>query len=78
MGTLEVLDLGIGTLGDHLVAPELGYVAVEFIELTTRGQVFVIRLRNSKYVLLEFVDYDNSDQSAQFRFKYQPDGSRDF
>ena len=78
MGTLEVLDLGIGTLEDHLVAPELGYVAVEFIELTTRGQVFVIRLRNGKYVLLEFVDYDNSDQSAQFRFKYQPDGSRDF
>ena len=40
--------------------------------------MFVIRLRNGKYVLLEFVDYDNSDQSAQFRFKYQPDGSRDF
>ena len=38
MGTLEVLDLGIGTLEDHLVAPELGYVAVEFIELTTRDR----------------------------------------
>ncbi|NLG19431.1 MAG: hypothetical protein GX556_19080 [Fibrobacter sp.] len=78
MGTHEVLDLGIGTLEDHLVAPEFGYAAVEFIELTTRGKVFVIKLRNGNYVLLEFVDYDNSDQSAQFRFKYQPDGSRDF
>lgn len=79
------INLGRKSINDVLQAPESGYTVSGINLENNKGHTFAIKLGNGKYALLEIVDLiernlggGKEEYIGQFRYKYQPDGSRRF
>jgi hypothetical protein len=68
-----------GSFDSLSAAPETGYQSAPIFNLVA-GNVVAIKLLNGKYALLEITSLSPGAPTfvLQFRYKYQPNGSRNF
>jgi hypothetical protein len=74
------IDLGIKSISEIKEVPDSGYKEEPFVVSENTGHCFAIKLANGKYAVVEIVNFAflNNGSSANFRYKYQPNGSRNF
>lgn len=85
---IGIQSLGTGGINSFSQAPADGYTISDgtafntgFIVGDTIGITHALRLSNGTYALLEVVsytDHGNAETTSTFRYKYQPDGTRNF
>lgn len=72
-------DLGVRSLDSIREAPT-GMIPEQFL-IATEGHAYALQLGNGKYVIMELVSLNQSGlgtATAMIRYKYQPNGSRNF
>lgn len=75
------LDLGVQSISSVTEAPASGYTTDNFQVSSNIGHCFAFKLANGKYAVIEIIswtDLGGFNSTASFKYKYQPDGSRNF
>ena len=72
---VQVKDKGVTTLDQISTADETGYLTFAH---GIQGHSYVFKLPNNSYAVIEIISLTAGGGSATFRYKYQPNGTRQF